>query len=433
MGRPPAAPPTRVRYAVLATLCAAALLAYVQRSSIGVAEGALRADLGLTMTQSGAVMSAFFLTYAVLQIPAGCLGHVWGSRRGLPLFTALSSLAGALGAAGGLPALLASRLALGAAQAGQLPCAAGSVARWLPAGRRGLASGALGSSLSVGAALGAWLTGLLLAPLGWRLVFALYAVPGLVWSVWFFLWFRDRPQDHPGVNPAELDLIRAGGAPADGQEEPTSPGPGPAQWGAILTSPPLLCVCGQQFFRAAGYVFYASWFTTYLVETRGLSVARAGLLTSLPLLCVVAGGVLGGWLSDWLLARTGSRRVGRQGLAVVSQAVCGLLILLARPVADPWAAVALLGAGSFCAALGGPCAYATTIDLGGQHVAPVFSTMNMAGNLGALAFPLVVPWLVAAGGWDLALLAFAGVHVAAAGCWLLLDPNRPLAPVLPRA
>jgi MFS family permease len=102
---------------------------------------------------------------------------------------------------------------------------------------------------------------------------------------------------------------------------------------------------------------------------------------------------------------------------------CALLIVLAYFAADVWLAVAVISAGSFCAAFGGPCAYTITMDVGGKHVAPVFSTMNMWGNIGAFVFPILVPWLVRAGGWDLVLFIFAGIYVVAAACWLAFDPD----------
>ena len=71
-------------------------------------------------------------------------------------------------------------------------------------------------------------------------------------------------------------------------------------------------------------------------------------------------------------------------------------------------------AGAFCAAFAGPCAYSATIDMGGRHVTMVFSLMNMAGNLGAVAFPILVPYLLnedpdvaGSGNWDLVLFTFA--------------------------
>jgi ACS family glucarate transporter-like MFS transporter len=435
----PTTTPTTVRYAVLAGLSLAALLAYMQRNSIAVVEKEMRAELGLSEEAMGLAMSSFFISYALLQIPTGWLGDRGGTRRMMPAFMLLASAAmGATALAGGLAGLLAARLGMGTGQAGLLPCATGSVSRWLPMTRRAFASGVLGAAMSVGGALGAALTGALVGPLGWRWLFLLYALPGVAWAIWFACWFRDRPQDHPGVNPAELALIRQGSPATEnlsGSSEFVTERldksldvVGPTPWAAIFTSPAMIAICGQQFFRAAGYMFYGSWFATYLREAREVSLQEAGILTSLPLVAVVAGTLIGGLTSDRVLAATGSRRLARQGLSVATMVACAGFILLARPVGDPWAAVLLITAGSFCSSFAGPCAYAISIDMGGRHVAAVFATMNMAGNLGAMLFPLAVPLLVGPGrNWELVMYAFAALYLAAAACWLALDPRGTIA------
>jgi ACS family glucarate transporter-like MFS transporter len=417
--------PSAVRYLVLVALCLAAAIAYVPRNCINVAEEAIRSDLGLNKYEMSWVMSAFFLTYAVFQIPTGWLGHVWGTRRALALFACAWSVAGGLaGLALGLPLLLLTRLGMGVAQAGLFPCATASVAKWFPARRWALANGLLGSFMQVGAAAAAIATGLLLASLGWRWLFVLYALPGVAWAAWFFVWFRDSPEEHPDVNAAELALIQGTG---EARQRPTPGARLPVPWLALLTSPALLCICGQQFFRAAGYMFYTSWFPTFLKETRDVSTPQAGVLTSLPLWAFMAGSAVGGLVSDWTFARTGSRRLSRQGLAVASMLACALLIVAAFFIRDAWLAVLVMAAGSFCSSFAGPCAYTITIDMGGKHVAPVFATMNMAGNLGAAVFPTLVPPLVdATGSWDVVLFLFAGIYVAAGLCWIPFNPNRTL-------
>src|SRR5678815_5321442 len=97
MGEPPSTPanirPTKTRFLVLAWLCAAAALAYVSRNSIAVAESTVRADLDLTKEQSGWLMSAFFISYAVFQIPGAWVGQRYGARRALPGFAVAWSLA----------------------------------------------------------------------------------------------------------------------------------------------------------------------------------------------------------------------------------------------------------------------------------------------------------------------------------------------------
>src|SRR5947209_9701110 len=259
-------PPTQVRYLVLAFLCLAAMLAYIPRNCIGVAEKDIRSELGLSEVESGWVMSAFFITYALFQIPTGWLGHVWGTRRALTVFAVLWSVAGGLaGLATGLTILLLARLGMGIAQAGLFPCTTTSLARWFPATRRGLVNGLLGSCMQIGGAVAPILVGLLLEPLGWQWLFVLCAAPGIGWAAWFFVWFRDRPEEHPAVNDAERALIRGPQAAFSAKESPARPEPTP--WKVLFTSWAMFCICGQQFFRAAGAMFYGSWFATFLKAT----------------------------------------------------------------------------------------------------------------------------------------------------------------------
>ena len=114
--------PTRARFLVLAWLCAAAALAYLSRNTISVAESTVRRDLGLTKQQSGWLMSGFFFSYALLSIPAAQIGQRTGSRRALPLFATVWSVATAATAlVGGLGGFLAARIVQGIAQAGLFP------------------------------------------------------------------------------------------------------------------------------------------------------------------------------------------------------------------------------------------------------------------------------------------------------------------------
>lgn len=412
---------------MLTWLCLATVSAYVTRSCIAVAEKDIRDDLGLSEATMGDIMAAFFLTYALFQVPTGWLGHVWGTRRALPVFVALWSAFTAVAALSvGVPWLLVSRLGSGAAQAGIFPCATNTLSYWFPPSQRAIVSGFLGSFMGIGGALGAALTGVLLYRLDWRTVFVLFALPGFVWAVWFAWWFRDRPEEHDSVDAGELALLRP-------DLKPDAPAvrqlPEPTPWGRIFASPTMWGLSAQQFMRGAGYVFYISWFATYLRETRGVSTSEAGWLTSLPFWAQVVGCLVGGVAADAILARTGSLRLSRQGVPFVSLTACAVLIVLSSLIANPWLAVSVIALGAFCSSLAGPCAYAASIDLGGNHVASVFAVMNMAGNVGAILLPVAVPRLVAAtGNWHLALLLFAGVHLAGAVCWLFINPEGTIVP-----
>ncbi len=457
---PANAAPTHTRFLVLAGLCAAAALSYVSRNAIAVAESTVRGDLGLTKEQSGWLMSAFFISYSLCQIPGAWVGQRFGARRALPAFAIVWSIATAFTALGSFANILATRVVKGVSQAGLFPICTGVVAKWFPKTGQALAMGALGSFMSVGGAVGAVLTGWLVVEIGWRWMFVLYSLPGLLWAAWFWGWFRETPGEHAAVNQAEAELIesanpltaalspsgsegakaasalpaRAGGLqPPSVAPEPKQSGDcksparatvSPTPWLQLLTSPAMWCICGQQFFRAAGYMFFTSWFATYLQEARGVTILKSGFLTMLPLLAVVVGSLVGGIISDAVLKRTGSRRLARQGVAVVSLGMCAALTLSAYFFADALAAVLIISAGSFFAAVAGPCGYTITIDMGGEHVPTVNSVMNMTGNFGAMLFPLAVPLLLGKEqNWNVVLVTFGALYLGSALCWLLLKPE----------
>ena len=429
---PAIAAPTNTRFVVLAGLCAAAALSYVSRNAIAVAESTVRGDLGLTKEQSGWLMSAFFISYSVCQIPGAWVGQRFGARRALPAFAIVWSIATAATALGGFVNVLAMRVVKGVSQGGLFPICTGVVAKWFPKTGQAFATGALGSFMSVGGAVGAALTGWLVVEIGWRWMFVLYSLPGLLWAAWFWGWFRETPREHGAVNEAERELIlaRAGDLQSPSMASVTEKSgdcksPAPAiPWLQLLTSPAMWCICGQQFFRAAGYMFFTSWFATYLQEARGVTIVKSGFLTMLPLLAVVVGSLAGGWVSDAVLKRTGSRRKARQGVAVVSLGLCAALTLSAYFFADPLAAVLIISAGSFFAAVAGPCGYTITIDMGGAHVPTVNSVMNMTGNFGAMLFPLAVPLLLGKEqNWNVVLVTFGVLYLGSALCWWLLKPE----------
>jgi sugar phosphate permease len=466
----PLARPTRVRHLVLAALCAITTINYLQRNSIGGAETTIRQDLGLTIQDTGDAISAFFLTYALCQVPSGWLAQRWGGKQALTLYAAGWSIVMAFSAlAASADALVVDRWAMGALQAGIFPCCTMILASWYPATRRGFASAVLTSFMLIGGVIASVLTGLLIGALGWRWLFLLYAAPGLLWAAWFALWFRNQPEDHPGVNIGELAIIRTGSSdplpesgplfePAEtpigitaksqslsalsGPSGPTAltaapplsppsseqnePAPRPAgSWGWIILSlMTLLLICVQQFCRAGALRFFDFWLPTYLQEARGQSRAAANLWTSLPLWTGVVGSMTGGILSDFVLARTASRRAARQGVAVGGILLGLFCCWLAYGLADVGAAMSVAAAGVCLISFSSPCAYALTMDMGGRNLGVIFATMNMAGNLGAWAFNKAVPRVViSSAGWNGALLLFAVLYLVAVVCWLLINPN----------
>lgn len=394
-----------MRYAVLSLLCVATVIAYVQRSALGLPSKAIEADLGIGPGELGTVMSVWYWGYALCQLPAGWLADRWGSRAALILFAVLwSALTGAVGLATGLPGLLLIWGAMGCAQAGIFPCATKAIGVLFPATERAIASGFLAACMALGAAIAPVLTGRLLGPLSWQSIFALYALPGLLWALVF------------AVRVPRLDP----------QPPPTAPAE-PIRWSKLVTDPHMVLLCVQQLLRAGAMAFFFTWFPRFLQETKGVSQLDAGTLAAWPCVGGMLGGLFGGVASDRLLKRTGNPRLSRQGLTVMAMLVCFGVALAAYFVADPHVAVLLISVGVFFGYIGGVSAYAMAITMGGRRVAVVFATMNMSGNVGAALFPLAVGWIVeATGNWNLALLLFASLFALDAVCWALLNPKGTL-------
>jgi MFS family permease len=461
---PPSAPPlirpTIVRHFVLASLLVITMINYVQRNCIGTAATTIEQGLGIPRIRLDFAMAAFFWAYTFAMVPSSWLSQRLGPRLALSLFAGGWSLATlAIAFSVGFYDLCMWRLALGVLQAGVFPCATLIIAVWYPTGQRGLATALLNSFMLIGGAFGSLLTGWLLGPVGrlldgvgpltqddaWRGVFALFALPGLAWSVWFYWWFRNRPQDHPGVNQAELALLP--------HEQPAAApdvrrGGSGVPWLLILTSVPLLLLFTQQAFRAGANRLFDSRLPTYFEEERLIGHDRldsaskeerleakrtAATLASLPQWAGVIGGIVGGSLSDWVLRRTGSRRMARSGVAILSLLSSVGVYLLAWPIQDVWLAAGVLAFGAFLFCFSSPCAYALTIDVGGKNLAVIFGLMNMIGNLGSAVFVNSVSGLVSLGGWELLFAVWIGMHLAAMACWVFLSPDVTIGEPAPAA
>jgi sugar phosphate permease len=416
---------SNVRYWVLGGFCLAAAIAYVQRYAINLLSPDIRETLELNEDRMGTVMSSFFAAYALASLPAAYLAERWGTRRALALYAVLWSLAT------GLMCLPRDRTEMifvwslaGAAQAGLFPCAMIGLRHWLPVSLRAFGSGMLSTFMNVGATLAPLTAGLLRNSwdFTWREIFVWLSIPGLVWAVWYWWFFRDTPSEHPAVNTAERTLIETGRIePRTSHESLAVP------WRSLATSFRMWLICAQQFLRAAAQVFFGTWFATLLTETPDIPSEQVAALASLPPIPLIVGSFVGGAASDWLLWRTGSLRLSRQWLAVASLLVCAAMFMASTLVTDGYTRVWLICVGCFFMTMGGVSSYAITMDLGGRHVGTVFSIMNMAGSLGAAAFPKYAGWLVSrTHDWNHVLLSMAVIYVAAAACWSLLDPTGTL-------
>jgi MFS family permease len=444
---------TRARYGVLGFLCSLSFILYIDRICISQAATHIEHDLGISHTRMGIVFAAFTVAYGLFEIPTGRWGDRFGSRGVLTrivlwwsLFTALTGCVpkfsfdsgrqlwlplwntGVPLAFNSLVLLVLVRFLFGAGEAGAIPNSARVIARWFPSTARGPAQGIFNATALLGGAIAPIAAQFLIRHVGWRWSFVAFGSLGMYWAAAFYSWFRDDPGQHPRVNDAELRRIRSGVA-CNPTNEPHPAVP----WRRVLTSSNvwmggLVITCS-----AFCTYLYFTWIPTYFKQGRGVSDDRAGALAALVLAGGAVGGAAGGYLSDWLVRRTGSRCWGRRLIGVGGLSLAALALWASIQVDDAVHAAALAGLASFAANLHLPAWWGVVTDISGKHVGALFGLMNSLGVPGAVASQVYlgrfVDWRTDHGfsgraAWDPGLYAYVVVLCFGACGWLFLDATR---------
>ena len=413
---------SRVRWFVLFLISLAYLITYMDRANISVTAGSMASEFGLSKTDMGLVFSAFAWAYAIGQIPGGWLADRFGPKRVLLAIVSFWSVMTALTAwASGLISLFVIRFVFGLGEAGAFPTATRAMQLWFPKEERGIIQGVTHCFSRLAVAVTPFVAVTIMAAFGWRWVFYSFALMGLAWALWFAAVYRDRPQDHPRVNEAELGHIR--GAAVDAAVHSTAKQTVP--WRRIFSSPNMWYIAAAYFCFFYGSYFYLTWFPTYLLEHLHLSLQSVGILASVPLITAMIGDVLGGWLTDALYRRTGRLTLSRRSVAAPALLGAAAFLIPAATTSDAMTAIVCLAASNFFLdAVLGP-AWAVPMDVAGPASGTVTGVMNTSGAVGASISPLVFGALVQGGSWSYPFFVTAGVLITGALIWIfLLDPEK---------
>ena len=434
--------PTHVRYWVMVSLCVLSFLTYFDRAFITRIQGVIQQDLTISNTQMGLIFSAFWLAYALFEIPGGWLGDRFGARSTLTrvvlawsLFTALS------GSAVGFFSLLTCRFFFGVGEAGAYPNIARVQARWFPASSRGMASGLLWLVARWGAAfspilfgtlmrglaapacrdmLGAFAGGRYLASLPvWRLAFWACGLVGVAWALLFYPWFRDDPADKRSVNAAELNLI------ASSRARPKRERHDAKVWAALFTSRSLWGLAFVYVFGSFGFSFFLSWMPKFLKNVHHIDYDKSEWMSALPMFCAGIASLLGGWISDRLVRRTGRKRFARALLPVAGSLFAAVAIFGLRYAHTANQAVVLMCITMAAYDIGLGAKWAAIIDIGGPHSGVAAGFVNMLGNLGGnFLQPFIGAMIFDRFGWPTLFAVYAATYLLAAAMWLFITPDK---------
>jgi MFS family permease len=409
---PPADPsetgssPRRVsarEWVVVALLVLSVVINYIDRSDLSMAAPVMQKQFALSPVQLGSLLAAFFWTYSLLQI-TGIVGWMtdrfsagWVILWGYLLWS-LATMATGLTA--GFASLFLWRLLLGAGESVAYPCYS-QIFATMPQQYRGRANAFIDAGTKLGPALGAFVGGILLVHFGWRMLFVILGVAGLVWVL---PWWSTMPRT------SVVSLKQHVPAASIGRICRLS-----SAWGTFIGH-----FCGNYFFY-----FLLAWLPEFAVREDHLSLRAMSRLTSLVFLIIALSTLLAGWISDRLIARGGSAsRVRRSmvagGLLVASSLMAFLFVAHHAREGLGLLLFASVGYGTFASNH-----WAITQTLAGPEAAGRWSSLqNGFANLSGIVAPWVAGWITEINGSARVAFVVAGaVALLGALCWWLLVPR----------
>ena len=424
---------THVRYLILLMLFIVTTINYADRATISIAGSSLQKDLGIDAVTLGYIFSAFGWAYVLGQIPGGWLLDRFGSKKVYAfsiftwsLFTVLQGFVGYLPMANAVIALFMLRFLVGFAEAPSFPGNARIVAAWFPTAERGTASAVFNSAQYFATVLFAPLMGWIVHSWGWEHVFVVMGALGIAFSlVWLKVIYN--PREHPRISAQELDHIANNGGLVD-MDKPREAGNSGPKWGYIkqlLTSRMMVGIyLGQYCINAITY-FFLTWFPVYLVQERGMSILKAGIIASLPAICGFIGGVLGGVLSDHLLRRGHSLTFARKAPIVVGLLLSTTMVICNYVDAE-WMVVGIMALAFFGKGLGA-LGWAVVSDTSPKQIAGLSGGMfNTFGNIASITTPIIIGYIISATGSFKWALVYVGANalVAVFSYLVIVGPIR---------
>lgn len=463
-------PPTRYRFAVLVVLCSLAFLTYLDRICIMRVQGDIERDLRFSelteaderslrerglegdpearaklgrdraTTRMSWVFSAFVAGYVLFEVPGGWLGDRWGARAVIfrivicwSLFTAATGgvkwITGLFARNAGpeqwVMVMVAIRFLFGVGEAGAYPNIARALGRWFPFRERATAQSFIWLCSRLGGAFAPVIIGVLMVLGGdWQRAFWILGAVGVVWAFLFLFWFRDRPEDKAQVNYAERELIRASDTEAGSIYDD-----GVAQrfrWAALF-SPNVLALCLVSFCVSFCFYFYITFLPKYLKEQFQVDYAQSQFISGLPLLLGGIACLAGGFLSDYAIRKTGSKRWGRSVIPIVGWTAAGLCAFAVSQLNSAGAVTTLIVVAFAFQDLGVPSMWSLPADIGGRFAGTVGGWMNSAGAIGGMLSPLVAAQVSIMHGWNAAFMVFGAVYLLGAVVWFRVDASRSIA------
>lgn len=287
-----------LRWWVIALVCLATIINYIDRSALGIMWPAMSEDLGLTKGDYAWIINIFTITYAAGKFISGKLYDKVGTKIGFVLSIFFWSLASVLHFfAKGAASLGIFRGLLGVAEAGNWPGAVKNNAEWFPIKERGLAQGIFNSGAAIGSIVAAPIVSSLFESFDWKWTFVIIGIVGFLWIIPWLIINKRKPNEHPWITDDERDYILSDNEKnSQNNEDEKSLSVAKIlsfkeSWGAI----------SARFFIEPIWWLFVFWMPIYLADQYGFNVKEIGLYAWFPYVGAMIGSLFGGWYVKYLM------------------------------------------------------------------------------------------------------------------------------------
>ncbi len=404
-----------LRWWIVGTIFLATTINYIDRQALSVAAPVMRKDLNLSNEQYSWIVSAFLLSYTIMQIISGRLIDVLGTKKGFSLAIIWWSIANMLHAFGkGMLSLGIFRFLLGIGEAGNYPAGMKAISEWFPKEERSKAVGILNMGPGLGAIIAPPLLAWLILSFGWKMAFVVTGALGFLWLL-LWRWIYYEPEEHPRISKKELRLIQ--GEKVVEQKNKKLP------WLHYFKYKEVWGLALARFISDGAFYFFVFWLPSWLADEKGFSLTEIGMFAWIPFLFSDIGSFIGGWTGEKLISKGFSLNASRKWVLWVG-AILVVPVLGCLYVESPYIAIALISISLFATQFKQSSLFTLPIDVfSKKDAASVWGITGSAGSFGAMLFTPIIGWLVDTISYSPVFMIVAFLHIISALFIMIFIPR----------
>jgi MFS transporter, ACS family, hexuronate transporter len=386
------------RSTVIILLFLAGVVNYLDRSALSIAAPFITTDLHLSATQMGIIFSSFSVGYAIFNFLGGMASDRYGAK--LTLFVAMivwSLFSGAIALAVGFTSLIVIRILFGMGEGPLSATINKMVNNWFPSDQRASAIGLTNSGTPLGGAISGPIVGFIAISYSWKVSFLLIMIIGLVWAIAWWKFVKEKP-----ANAASTQTAAKKTDSATKEKKPLT----------FYLKQKTVLFTAFAFF-AYNYIlfFFLTWFPSYLIKARGMSVKEMSIITVIPWILGFIGLAAGGFVSDYVFKKFAKKGVlfSRKVVLVTCLFASAVCIGVAGLVTTTVSAVTLVALSVFFLYLTGAIYWAIVQDVVDQNnVGSVGGFMHFLANTAGIIGPTLTGYLVDKSGTFTSAFLLAG-------------------------